>query len=1187
MFERERTGHSLPAHDRTAAQGACEEDINIGSVFRVPERYLRSIHLGYDFDDPESLSQYVITPPLVASFSRIIEPLQLGSANRAWRVTGDYGTGKSSFALVLAHLLWDPASLPVGHIRHAIERWSAREISSENRILPVLVTGSREPLVPAVARSLKRSLRRLGRRRADSEIIRELESRSAAVVESADPSQLLDLIDQFCCCAGKLEHSGVLLVLDELGKFLEYAALRSDTEDVYVLQRLAEAADRSDERPLMLLGLLHQGFHAYAENLPSTHRQEWQKVAGRFGEITFDQPLSHVTAVVKEALNVDPTLITSDVELSLPAVQAAAVRTGWYGTSGEVLSPLDTYPLHPTVLPVLVRFFGRFGQHERSLLSFLLSSEPFGLQHFAQRRASGRSWYRLSDFYDYIRSAFGHRLAGKSHQNHWLRISDTIDRMTDLTDFQLEVLKTVAVLNVLDAEHLLANDVVLAAGVGDEDGTGAISEAIAALRHRKLIFNRGIAGGYCLWPSTSVDLESTFEEAKRVLGPVTSVSAQLKPHLTQNSIVGRRHYIESGTLRYFEIRYADITDMLETMERPVEADGLVVMVLSDTPEGRQAVIANVEANSDAMPPDVLVAVPLPLQPIAAEVLDAESWQWVGDNTPELSQDPYASAEVARQIAASQKSLKKILDSVFGFHDGNFGQTLWWHRGRAVTPPEKGKLSAMVSEICDELYGNAPRILNELLNRRTLSSAASAARQRLVERMFSDPSEPSLGFDDGKAPPEKSMYLSVLAAGNVHREANGQLILLEPPPEADPLNLRPALSKIVVQLEQANGRRVSVAEIFKVLQNRPYGVRMGVAPLVLAITLVAHAHEIAVYENGTYLQTFGSSDFLRLTKQPSTFDLQLCRVTGLRMEVFNLLVRIFAEERSDGRGNELLDVVRPLSVFAAQLPEYTRLKTNLPDSAKSVRDALLTAREPATLVFEGLPIACGNAPFALDGPTDSESARRFVDALRHTLDQLRATYPELLDRLRQRITLGLADGSADPSRDLIVQRASRLARVATEPRMQSFARCLADSALGDDAWTERAASFVVSKPPARWTSADEIRAMNEIDILTAAFRRVEATVFDGHDDEPCVNALRLGLTRGDGSEVATVIRIRAKDEAKVRELATGVERVLADANGFELAAISRALWNILGDTDRVDGLYPSAEPRTGCDSAGGL
>src|SRR5262249_53547092 len=59
-------------------------------------------------------------------------------------------------------------------------------------------------------------------------------------------------------------EGGVVVVLDELGKLLEAAA--QDRGDIYLLQRLAEAASRSDGR-LLLVGVLHQAFDEYAQRL--------------------------------------------------------------------------------------------------------------------------------------------------------------------------------------------------------------------------------------------------------------------------------------------------------------------------------------------------------------------------------------------------------------------------------------------------------------------------------------------------------------------------------------------------------------------------------------------------------------------------------------------------------------------------------------------------------------------------------------------------------------------------------------------------------------------------------------------------------------------------------------------------------------------------------------------------------
>ena len=383
--------------------------------------------------------------------------------------------------------------------------------------------------------------------------------------------------------------------------------------------------------------------------------------------------------------------------------------------------------------------------------------------------------------------------------------------------------------------------------------------------------------------------------------------------------------------------------------------------------------------------EILLGIPHPLNSIAAELQDTRCWQWVADNTAELSHDTYAAAEVARQVAASRQALLRRVAGLFGFRRTN-GDVEWWRNGRQLQVPASGGLSAALSLICDELFCEAPHIRNELLNRRSLSSAATAARQRLIERIFSTSDQQGLGLPADKAPPEKSMYLSVLSAGNLHRRSDERYELGEPPKESDPLKLRPTLERVLALLDEGEGHRVPVPGIVQALQTRPYGVRAGVTPLLLAVVAVSHAHELAVYENGTFLPTFGAPDFLRMIEQPVTFELQLCRIAGVRAQVFAQLAHVFAAERPADRQPELLDVVRPLSTFAAGLSEYTRRTSEVPKIAGSVHDVLLEAREPASMLFRDLPLACDVEPFLADSRADPKLAQLYIARLRTAMDE---------------------------------------------------------------------------------------------------------------------------------------------------------------------------------------------------------
>ena len=128
----------------------------ISELFQIKNRYLRSAHLERDFEDVSAINSYVLTEQARSNLERLSAGLLPTSSQRAWRITGDYGSGKSSFALALAHLFAGrEANLPL-KFKKAIDFKKAGV--AQPSFLPVLVTGSREPLTTAILRSLSDAL---------------------------------------------------------------------------------------------------------------------------------------------------------------------------------------------------------------------------------------------------------------------------------------------------------------------------------------------------------------------------------------------------------------------------------------------------------------------------------------------------------------------------------------------------------------------------------------------------------------------------------------------------------------------------------------------------------------------------------------------------------------------------------------------------------------------------------------------------------------------------------------------------------------------------------------------------------------------------------------------------------------------------------------------------------------------
>ena len=1135
----------------------------ISQLLSVGRRYLRSAQLERDFFDPEALDGYVVTSDAVNHLRRLGRGLRPESGQRAWRITGDFGSGKSSFALLLANLL----SRPAGDLPKDLRPLRGELGLSRNaaKLLPVLVTGSREPLSTALLRALHAAITRTvdGRRKLRC---RQTLDRLLTAPAFSD-RDAVDAIEEIASELANRGHcGGVLIILDELGKFLEFAALHPERQDVYFLQQLGEAAARSGAAPIFTLGLLHQGFSAYADKLSEAAQREWDKVGGRFEELIFNQPLTQVATLLAAALGVDVESAKiwgwkGDAKRDM----AAAIELGIFGPDAPktLLSDLATrlYPLHCTLLPVLTRFFRRFGQNERSLFSFLLSSEPYALPDFSQREAGRDVLYRLADFYDFAAHNFAHRLSGQSFRSHWNHIDAIIRSAVGETAEDQRVLKTVGLLNVIEARELSPTTELLALALGDPDD---LDNRLRALSKRNLLFLRG-RGGYALWPHTSVNLEQAVANVSDRITTIPSIAETVRGRLASQPVVARRHYIQTGNLRHFAVTYltaAEFEDRAGDLLPEHPADGMLVVVLCET--AADQLRAQQAAAGAATSEQVLIAVSPPLETLSGFVLELERWLQIERDTPELKDDRFAAEEVSRQIATTGQLLETRINEFVGFRSaGNAESPIrWFRRGQPVAQLDSGgSLQTFLSDLCNQLFYVAPQLTNELVNRHSISSAAAAARQKLFEAMVAHAGDPLLGLPEDKDPPEKSMYLSILQQGRIHRQEEGgwQLGFPSRAKNGDPCNLLPALDAIIAKLDEKPDARVGVAELYRILREPPYGVRDGLIPILLLVVFLVHESEIALYEDGIFKPDVEGFLMMRLARAPATFEFQLCRIDPIRRELVTRLAS--AIETDQASRGDLLALVRPLCLFVAGLPEYSQQTSHLSADCIAVREAIKAAKEPGDLIFHAIPAALGVRPRGKNAIDPSDLAKRFQSCLR----DLRRAFPELQDRMARSVLDAFKEGSRSLAkwRAEIAKTAELVVAGVTEPDLRTFCLKLIDEHSPDSDWLEALGSFITRCPPSRWSDRHEPMFREGVAKLAGQFSRVLATCFDKDGTLPD-STIRLAVTPKTGVEQVLVLKLSPQKTRDAQQLRERIRASLHVDPEISLAALSQLMWELLQD-----------------------
>lgn len=1145
----------------------------IADLLNVGPRFLRSVHLERDFNDSSVLDSYVTTDFAQSCFGRIAEGLRPESGQRAWRMTGDYGSGKSSFALLLAHSFAGRDEFPARIRRifdfrqHGVDR---------PRFVPILSTCSRRPLSESILEALHRALCRLYVRGTGLKLALEVDA-SLRAKRELTAEQLVTLIERVNAqIIADARGSGLLLILDELGKFLEFAAHSPHRHDVFLLQQLAEAATHSGNKPLLVVCLLHQGFNAYAEVLDQAAQREWEKVAGRFEEILFNQPTEQIAQLIATALNVRVNGIPAEYAATLRRSMKEAMALGWFcsvHTSLLVDTAIRLFPLHPTVLPVLIRVFRRFGQNERSLFSFLLSGEPFGLRTFSETHLRGGDLFRLHNLYDYVRTCFGHRLSVLSYRSHWSLIDSVIESFSTGNELHIKLLKTIGMLNLLNDSDLVPTEDAVVCALADATMISArhIKSALNELRQgKKVLYDRGRSRGMCLWPHTSVDLEKALEEARKAVAPTQRVTSQISDYLQARPIVARRHYIETGNLRYFDVHYCAASDLSCLYELPtLNGDGAIIVPLCETEVERAQAVAFTETPELKVTKNWLVAVPQPLSTLSSLMQEVQRWEWVSANTLELNADRYAREEVSRQREAARSQLERRIQSLIGLRQYSGEMSLeWFHCGERIRIKNSRQLLEKLSWICDTTFDQAPKISNELINRRSLSSAAAAARMRLIERMFAHQDKPHLGMAPEKKPPEMSMYLSVLSATGIHQQHGELWRVSEPSPKSDRCQVLPVLRRMREIVRSQRDERVSIAALFEELRQPPYGVRDGLLSILLTVFALSHEQDIAFYKDGTFLREMSAEGMLLLSKAPERFEMQYCRIEGVRAEIYHKLSSVLEIKPNGTKRVEVLDVVKPLCVFVAQLPDYVRNTKRLSATAIAVRDAILMAREPIRLLYTELPQACGLHPF-VDQAAPSSTVRTFVETFKAAIDELRMAFPELHGRLREQLRSAFEySGTFSQSRRAIAERAERVVVGISEPKLKAFCLRLLDDNLPEAEWLESIGSYVALIPPAKWHDSEETTFNQQLAELVTRFKHVESVVFGQGKAYRNVIGVRVAVTQASGMEHERVIHYAPDDESHIRALQEQFETLLDREHRLGLAAMSRALWKALerGGTD---------------------
>lgn len=1080
-------------------------------------RFGRSANVERDHGG-SAINGYMPTSRALDVISRIASGLSNPASGRTFTITGPHGGGKSSLAVFLDGLLASSASSEF-KLAHEILRDIDPAVDDRLREGIKAVKGSKSGFIRAYATARNEPMTVTIGRALLGGAERQFGATQDLVPRAFASSKRGPLPTDICATVRELtKRQPVLLVIDEFGKNLEYFASSKGDGDPFLLQELAEMTQGEEAAPLVIITLQHLSFDEYVQTSSTARRREWSKIQGRFQDIPYVETPAQSRRLIASALQQSDALAraarqwVSDHRDSFDAIGLREIAD----------DAAEAMPLHPLSLAVLPELCSRYGQNERTLFSFLAGSEPSALPAHLEKLTWDTSeqlpLVGLDVLYDYFLESSGSMIGVADGASRWIEIETRIRDAAGLSDAQLKALKTIGLLNLIASGGTIrASRPILELAFSSTSTRGVdVDELLASLVDAGLVTYRAFSDEYRIWQGSDYNLRKAVETARHAYAD-KELAVLLRAACDLEPLIAGRHSQKTGVLRVFSREFRDSCDASPADLDPAW-DGAVYYATEPKLDP-----ASAPHPEDGRP--AVYVVPQNVTKVRHAAIEAAAITSALRDAELEGADWVARSELIERASDAHQRLQVAIGETWNTKAG------WFIAGSAEPLDPSLGTSALLSDVADRAYPKTPRIANEMIARRELTSQGAKARRFLIDAMLAHRDSEAFAIEGYG--PERAIYEAIFRSTGLHRECDDGTWELGRPTDR---SWKPVWAAINSMLDDAVGHRVNLLEIVSTLKLPPYGLKDGIIPLLLIAALLARSDEIAVYEHGSLVLRLDDAVAERLTKNVGHFSVKNTETQrGQRAVVIDRLVaRMAIAAPGTKRTPTFLNVATALFRELRLLPPFTqKTKRELSPETIAVREAFHQAAEPDVLIFDTLPQIFGLGPFNGRARLDREVADLFADRLAMSIRELRDAYPNLLKFVSEQLARATSTtGDLDEVRRSLQADATRLNGHVLERRLQAFVGALARPLEGED-WLENVAMVVCDgQAPRVWT--DEVVSLFPLRVseLGGALRRTSALLHErlaaGLGDS--YQARRITVTQPDGRETIELLALSEAEKA---------------------------------------------------------
>ena len=959
-------------------------------VIKLSESYNRATNLELDFKDSARLNNIYLSSKFQTGLKEVFASiLEKNSKHRVRVLSGSPGLGKSTFALLVARIvskknpkimtrLFDKST------RELKNNFSAFQKSRDTKLLPVFINGYQGNIEEVFIRTLKTSLSEIG-------LTSKIRSKNT-----------LDFYKKTLNILKTKGYSGVFVIYDEFGKYLEKGVHNPTELNIQFLQDFAEFCDRSGERQCHLMLITHLSVSQYASQLPIHVQQEWAKIEGRFQESAFYDKSSDYYKLIssvfeKNISQTQPAMAKRHkAYVSKYIKEFAKDAFESFIDSKETVSILmKTFPLHPGVLALLPHLSQKVAQNERTLYTFLTRDENHSLKRFMEESFKDEKTLLMPyDLYKYFSPLIGKDIGIGGTYKIQLMAEEAFRTINKSDEVSKQVISLVALCSVVKDSHFapLTEEFIISF-FNQSYKALEIKKSLKLLKNKRVVFYNRSLKQYLLQEGTPIDIDEEISKLKTKTLTGKSLVEVLKRYFKTDFIIPRKYNSGKGITRFYRTEIISVEELKALKKRKVvdfyREDGVVFYVIPFSHD--DLVYAKSEIPKIQSTLTVFV---LPKQFIECrkDIEELNAVDCLYNNKDVLSTSPLVKKELDRHKDILLSSIQSLLKPLIGymklsvevFYQGNLKEM----ENSFKTQGHFKELQRFLGNLFEKEYNKYVSFNLEYVNRHSVSGNITLARKKFIDLLISNKTNPIKNIKElvkGRGP-DYAVFHTLNRLSKFDYNSSESIYKISQ--GSDYYVFLKEYKKILS--DASNG--ISGETLLDKLVSPPYGLRLGVIPLFISLADLCFKQPVSHYFDSAYVKDLDGDHYDLLMKYPKKVRIHHTPINTKQQKFLDGLGKIF-----NSNDLSINSVIEGLLRWRKTIPESTKSISSLSKPGRKFLIQVDSSKEPDKLLFEGIPECFEKAN--LTSETNLNEIQKLLNQTKKIKSEIDLVYRTLLSNIK--------------------------------------------------------------------------------------------------------------------------------------------------------------------------------------------